>query len=52
MVFAPLVAEAARKIDLTDQPVSHLLHAFDDTLARAAVGAVLRNAIVFLHRAQ
>ena len=52
MVVAPLVAEAAGKVDVANQPVTHLLHAFDNGLAGAAVGAVLHDAVIFFHRAQ
>ena len=48
---APLVAQAAREIDVANQPVLHLLHALDNGLAGAAVGAVLNDAVIFFHGA-
>src|ERR1019366_5067085 len=49
--IAPLVAEAAREIDVTHHAITHFLNTFDDGSAIAAVGAVLHDTIVFFRGA-
>ena len=44
--FAPLIAEAARHVDISDQAGTHLFHCFPDRCARAALAAVLANHFV------
>src|SRR5205823_2634473 len=48
---APLVAQAARQVDLAQQPVLDSLHAFHHTDTGAALRAVLDDAVVFLRGA-
>ncbi len=48
----PFVAKPARKVDVSNQAVPHLLHSFDNRLAGAAVRAVLHNPVVLLDGAQ
>ena len=47
---APLVAQPARHVDLADQALAHLLHAFLHRFRRADLAALLHHAVVLARR--
>src|SRR2546423_3855326 len=47
---APLVTQAARIIDIANQPLAHFVHRLTHGHARPAVGSMLHDAVVFLGR--
>ena len=47
---APLEAKAARHVDIADQAVAHLLHGFLQRRRRAALAALLHDAVVLAGR--